>query len=83
MDYNKTINEENIKQFKRGDIFFDTETEKYHCVLCERKVSISGSSSITGHFLICNNCAYEKFGDYAKARKWQKQLIDEEVKRNA
>ncbi len=73
MKYNQKINLENIKKFSVSGIFFDTDNKKFKCVLCERKVAISGSTSIGGHFLICNNCAYEKFGDYAEARKWQQQ----------
>jgi len=81
MEYDKTINKENIKKFKAHDIFFDTENKKFKCVLCKRKVAISDSSSITGYFLICNTCTYEKFGNYAEARKWQKQEMDEFMKK--
>ena len=79
MNYNQEINLSNIKKFRKVDIFYHTNEEKFNCVICERKVAIDGSTSIMGHYLICNNCAFEKFGDYAKAREWQQQKLKEEV----
>lgn len=71
--YNSEINKDNIKKFKIGSVWFDTDNEKFKCVICERNVSISNSCSLMGNRLICNNCVYEYFGDYAKAREWQKE----------
>lgn len=74
MDYNLKANEENIKLFKRHFLITDNEKEIYTCVLCGRKTSISYSTSLGGHKLICCGCVYDKFdGDYAKAREWQKE----------
>lgn len=79
MKYNSEINKDNIKKFTIGSVWFDTDNEKFRCVICERKVSISYSSSIMGYRLICNNCAYKYFGDYAKAREWQKEGFKNEL----
>lgn len=73
MKYNQEINLANTNKFSISDIFDYADNKKFKCVICERKVAISGSSSIMGQLLICNNCAYGKFGGYAEAREWQKQ----------
>lgn len=33
----------------------------YHCVICEKKVDLSNSSSLNGHKLICSQCQYDYF----------------------
>ena len=71
--YNEEINKDNMKKFKIGNVWYDSDNEKFKCVICERNVSISGSCSLMGYKLICNECAYNYFGDYAKAREWQKE----------
>ena len=65
----KKINEENIKTFKRYDIYESGE-KRHTCVLCGAKVNIDNSASNQGDRLICMNCYYTKFDDWTKARKW-------------
>ncbi len=78
MKYDLKANEDNLKIFKRY-FLIDNNSKVFTCVLCNKKTSISGSTSIMGYKLICTECVYNKFdGDYSYARKWQN--INEVIK---
>ena len=62
----------NKKRFNRSMLFDDRqEKEIFNCVICERNVSLSNSTSLDGLYLVCNECAYKYFNDYYSTRLWQ------------
>ena len=76
LNYNEKLDKQNIRHFKEHGIF--DRVERYHCVLCKRRVSLSGSSSNNGHKLICTECSYKYFAkqysiDTLKRRKWMNE----------
>lgn len=54
-DY-ELIDRANVEEFRKHGVF-DSETERYRCVVCGGFASISDSSSSRGHNLICDGCA--------------------------
>lgn len=77
MKIDEKVNKENIKLFKKYGIS-NSEENIYTCVCCGRKTCITDSSSIQGAYLVCCQCAYNKFGCWTYCGEWQVEMIGEE-----
>ena len=79
MKIDEKVNNKNIETFKRYKISYSGKN-MYTCVCCGKKTCISDSYSIGGAYLVCNECAWDKFGGWTKCREWQEMLEKESVK---
>lgn len=61
IEYDKQIDEDNIRIFKEEKTYNPYEM-RHKCCICKRPTSIGGSYSNKGHKLVCMRCQYEKFG---------------------
>lgn len=72
MEYNKQLDKENVKLFKRYDIWDRSDEYIYHCVLCGKPTCVDSGYSAQGHKFICPKCLTTKFKGFKEARDWQK-----------
>ena len=77
-EIDEKVNKENIKLFKRYEIS-NSEKNIYTCVCCGKKTCISDSSSIGGAYLVCAECAHDKFNGWHNCMEWQEKMLEKEL----
>lgn len=78
MKIDEKVNKENIKLFKKYGIS-NMDENIYTCVCCGRKTCLDNSGSIKGAYLVCGECAWDKFDGWYNCREWQKKMLEKEL----
>ena len=74
MKIDEKVNNKNIETFKRYKTSYCGKN-MYTCVCCGKKTCICDSTSIRGAYLICNQCAEDKFNGWRNCREWQAEMF--------
>ena len=78
MKIDEKVNKENIELFKRYGI--NNDDNIYTCVFCGKKVCADDSCSIEGHYLVCDECVFDKFdSSWNNCMKWQNEMLRKEL----
>lgn len=73
MKIDEKVNKENVKLFERYGI--NNNDNIYTCVCCGRKTCLDNSGSIKGAYLVCGECAWDKFDGWSDCREWQREML--------
>ena len=77
MKIDEKVNKENIELFKKFGI--NNDANIYTCVCCGKKTCLDNSGSIKGAYLVCGECAWDKFDGWYNCREWQDEMIKKEL----
>lgn len=79
MKIDEKVNKENIELFEKFGLNH-FEDNIYTCVCCGKKTCISSSTSIEGHYLVCEECIFDKFnGSWLDCKEWQNEMLEKEL----